>query len=107
MRFTSILLGILLLPATFVFGCEVDDIGDYIGYTIVSKHTVTGYINDEGEEESSYNGCSHGRVLIIDYDKQVTCSDYGYSYAYHPEMVLLSKGSTLKACIEDEVFSVY
>ena len=102
----TILLSLVSFPAIFVFGCEIDDIGDYTGYTIVSRHTVTGFINDDGEKESHYNGCSFGRVLIIDHNKQVTCLGYGYSYAYRPEMILLSSGSSLKACIEDDVFDV-
>ena len=99
-------MSLVSFPTILVFGCEIDDIGDYIGYTIVSRHTVTGFINDDGEKESAHNGCSYGRVLIIDNNKQVTCMDYGYSYAYHPEMILLSNGSSLKACIEDDIFNV-
>jgi len=104
-KLVLILLPILFFPS-LSSACRISNIGNYIGYTIVSSHRVTGHINDDGEEESSYLGCSYGRVLIIDNNKQVTCQDYGYSYAYRPEMVLLSKGSSLIACIKDDVFNI-
>ena len=105
MRRLSILLLTLFFPFALSIACELDA-EDFIGYTIVSSHTVTGHINNDGKEERHYIGCSYGRVLIIDNNKQVTCAGYGYAYAYNPKMVLLSKGSNLKACIDNGVFDI-
>jgi len=105
MRQLVILLLTLFFPFALIIACELDA-EDFIGYTIVSSHTVTGHINREGKEESYYVGCELGMVLIIDHNKQVTCAGYGYKYAYNPKMVLLSKGSNLKACIDDDVFDI-
>ena len=86
-------------------GCEVD-ISDYVGWQIIHSGTVTGYIDDNGVEQDSFEGCEWGRQLIIDYSLAVTCATYNYSYAYHPDIVVLSNGSSLAACIDDEMYDV-
>ena len=85
--------------------CEVD-ISDYVGWQIIHSGTVTGYIDDNGVEQDSFEGCEWGRQLIIDYSLAVTCATYNYSYAYHPDIVVLSNGSRLAACIDDEMYDV-
>ena len=86
-------------------GCEVD-ISDYVGWQIIHSGTVTGYIDDNGVEQDSFEGCEWGRQLIIDYSLAVTCATYNYSYAYHPDIVVLSNGSSLAACIDDEMYDI-
>ena len=86
-------------------GCEVD-ISDYVGWQIIYSGTVTGYIDEDGVEQDDFEGCEHGRVLIIDYSKTVTCAEYSYSYAYHPDIVILSNGSSMEACIDDDMYDV-
>ena len=86
-------------------GCEVD-ISDYVGWQIIHSGTVTGYIDDNGMEQDSFEGCEWGRQLIIDYSLAVTCATYSYSYAYNPDIVILSNGSSLAACIDDEMYDV-
>ncbi len=93
------------LPATAEAGCGVD-ISDYVGWKIIYSGTVTGYIDDNGKKEDDFEGCEYGRVLIVDYIKRVTCSEYNYSYAYHPDIVVMSNGSSLKACIDNEMYDV-
>jgi len=85
--------------------CEMD-VTDYVGYQIVYSGTVTGYINDEGLEEEDFEGCDFGRKLIIDYNQTVTCADYGYSYSYLPDIVILSNGSSNVACIDDDTYNL-
>lgn len=85
--------------------CEID-VSDYVGWQIAYSGTVTGYIDDSGNEETSFEGCDYGRVLIVDYTKSVTCSEYGYSYAYMPEIVVLSNGSSMVACIDDNIYDI-
>lgn len=77
-----------------------------MGWQIVYEGTVTGYVNENGEMEDSFEGCEHGRVLIVDYDKSITCAEYSYSYAYRPDIVILSNGSSMEACIDDEMYDV-
>ena len=86
-------------------GCEVD-ISDYVGWQIIHSGTVTGYIDDNGVEQDSFEGCEYGRQLIVDYSLVVTCATYSYSYAYNPEIVALSNGSSMAACIDDEMYDI-
>ena len=85
--------------------CEVD-VSDYVGWQIIYSGTVTGYINDRGQEEDSFEGCEYGRVLIVDYTKSVTCAEYSYSYSYMPDIVILANQYSTKACIDNEVYDV-
>jgi hypothetical protein len=87
------------------FSCRVD-ISNFVGYQIIHSGTVTGYIDDNGQEEDSFEGCDYGRILIVDYNLQVTCSGYGYSYAYRPDIVILSGPDGAKACINDQMYDV-
>ena len=85
--------------------CTVD-ISDYVGWKIIYSGTVTGYIDEQGKERSDFEGCEYDRVLIVDYHKKVTCREYSYSYAYRPDIVVLSNGYSIKACIDDEIYDV-
>ena len=85
--------------------CEID-ISGFVGWTIVYSGTVTGYIDENGRLNEDFEGCEYDRVLIIDDDKAVTCAEYNYSYAYRPDIVILSDGYSMKACINDEVYDV-
>ena len=86
-------------------GCEVD-ISDYVGWQIIYSGTVTGYIDEDGKKENDFKGCEYGRILIVDYTKKITCAEYNYTYAFHPDIVVLSNGLSLKACIDDEMYDV-
>lgn len=104
-RFLSGFACALTFSAQTVAACEVD-ISDYVGWQIIFEGTVTGHINDYGEMEDGFEGCEHGRVLVWDYDKSITCAEYSYSYAYHPDIVILSDGLSMEACIDDEMYEV-
>ncbi|MDX0345434.1 hypothetical protein GOC65_24055 [Sinorhizobium meliloti] len=93
------------LSVEVAVACELD-ISDYVGWTIIYSGTVTGYIDENGQVQDQFNGCTHNRVLIVDNDKAVTCNEYSYSYAYRPDIVILSNGPSLKACIDDEMYDV-
>ena len=93
------------VAAPAVAGCEVD-ISDYVGWTIIYSGTVTGYVDENGKKEDDFEGCEYGRILIVDYTKKVTCAEYNYAYAYHPDIVVMSNGSSLKACIDNEMYVV-
>ena len=101
------LLRSVAISAVLVAGqAEAVDLSSYVGYTIVHSGTVTGYIDDNGQEQSSFEGCDYGRILIIDYSYQVTCSSYGYSYAYHPDIVILKGSYGAVAIIDDDVYDI-
>ena len=86
-------------------GCEID-VADFVGWSIVYKGTITGYVDEEGKEKDEFQGCSYNRRLIVDYSKTITCTTYNYHYAYRPDVVILKNGSQIKACIDDEVYDV-
>ena len=76
------------------------------GYTIIHTGTVTGHISEDGEKKDSFEGCQFGRKLIVDYSFQVTCAGYSYSYAFNPDIVILTKGSSAKAIIDNEMYDI-
>jgi len=85
--------------------CEMD-VSKYVGWTIVHSGTVTGYIDEKGKEHDEFEGCDYGRRLLVDYRYQVTCTSYSYTYAYRPDIVILSNGSSKIACIDDDTFDI-
>ncbi len=86
--------------------CKID-VSKYVGWTIVYSGTVTGFIDDNGEKKDNFEGCKYGRVLIVDYDKAVTCDGYNYSYAYNPDIVVLSRKNMMKACIDNDLYDIH
>ena len=93
-------------------GCEVD-ISDYVGWQIIHSGTVTGYIDDNGVEQDSFEGCEWGRQLIIDYSLAVTCATYNYSSAhvlclclYRSSCRLWVQGNIERWCFKIGIISV-
>lgn len=95
----------LSFGANSAIACRID-VSRYVGWTIVYSGTVTGYITDDGVEEDSFEGCEYGRVLIIDYNKQLICQTYSYSYSYYPNIVVLDNGGSREACINNNMYNV-
>ena len=93
---------LLILP----FCAYALDLDRYVGYQIIYSGTVTGYIDEDGKEQDDFEGCEYDRVLIIDYSKAITCTEYSYSYSYHPEIVILSNGSLAVAIIDNDIYSI-
>ena len=111
-------LACILVTALFTSGVEADcDLPQRIGWTIFYSGTVDGYINEDGEKESDFEGCKRGRILIIDPLKSVQClsSSYGY-YGYdNPDITILRRKFTLeefgesygyRACIDDDWYHI-
>ncbi|WP_193188531.1 hypothetical protein [Nisaea sediminum] len=95
-----------LLPArSALAGCEMD-VADYEGWSIIYVGIVTGRVEEDGKREDDFEGCEYGRKLIVDDKYQVECLGYAYSYAYRPDIVILSNDSLAVACIDDEVYDV-
>lgn len=83
-----------------------DVLNGLVGYTVVLSATITGYIDSDGKREDSFNGCAHGRVIIFDNNKGLTCATYSYTYSYHPSAVVLSNGSSYKMVVGDEIYDM-
>lgn len=67
-----------------------DELEDLVGYTIVASKTIDYWYDDE-EKDDSFNGCTHGRVIVFTDGTKLTCAEYGYQYAYRPTAVLIAK----------------
>lgn len=51
----------------------------YVGWQILYVGNVTGYIDANGKLNNDFEGCEWDRVLVIDHNRTVTCTGYGYS----------------------------
>lgn len=90
---------ILLIAGICIFKPVVADISEnqleqLSGWTIVGSKQISGYVKDDGSEESSFEGCEHGRVLLFSDGSGVRCQSYGYQYAYMPTAIILAKSIT-------------
>jgi hypothetical protein len=63
----------------------------YVGYTIVATKTIVGYTDKNGDKKQQFDGCNFDRTIIFDDGTGLTCSSYGYQYAYRPTAVILMK----------------
>ncbi|KJV44346.1 hypothetical protein CAP42_09610 [Acinetobacter indicus] len=106
---------ILFLLASFNASADLaDELEDLVGYTIVDSKTIKGWYDDEESEEGAFKGCKHGRTVVFTDNTTLTCSEYGYQYAYRPTAIILAKeityqGQTLydfKIIVEDEVYDM-
>ena len=80
--------------------CNFDRV---IGYTLVAKKTVVGFIKDDSREDG-FSGCEYGKVLVFDDNTGVRCTAYSYSYAYRPDAYIFVNSSMIKICIKGEWF---
>lgn len=94
--------GLFSAPAS---ACELD-VSDFVGWTIIYSGTVTGYTDPDGSQEDDFEGCEFNRILEIDYNQAVRCTEYSYSYAYNPEIVVLTRGTDAIACIDDDEYQI-
>lgn len=98
------------LPAHADLAAELDDLVDY---TIIASKTIDRWYDDH-EQYDSFNGCSHGRVIVFTDNTTLTCAEYGYQYAYRPTAIILAKEISyqgksfydFKMVVEDEVYDM-
>jgi hypothetical protein len=83
----SVFLIISWLPARADLADELDDL---VGYTILASKTVDSWYEDD-EQDDSFEGCSHGRVIVFTDGTSLTYAEYGYQYAYRPTAIILGK----------------
>ncbi len=101
---------LVALPAHADLADELDDL---VGYTITASKTIDRWYDDD-EKDDSFNGCSHGRVIVFTDNTTLTCAEYGYQYAYRPTAIILAKEISyqgklfydFKMVVEDEIYDM-
>lgn len=76
--------------------CLAADLSRYIGYKIVAKKTIAGWVEQTGTQrksDTSFEGCNWGRRIVFDDNTYLTCQTYSYSYSYRPDAILLTNGT--------------
>src|SRR5262245_18909396 len=82
--------------------CSLDQ---FVGYTLVARKTVAGYIQD-GKRGDSFEGCEFGRIIVFDDNTGVACDTYSYSYSYRPTAYIWASKYSLKLCVGGSTYSV-
>ncbi len=103
----------LMLVASPAYADLADALEDLVGYTVIDSKTVERWYDDD-EKDDSFNGCSHGRVIVFTDGTALTCAEYGYQYAYRPTAVILAKEIScqgksfydFKMVVGDEVYDM-
>lgn len=102
-----LLLGLLAaLASTTVRADAADELSSYEGYTIVAVATIVGYRNTDGKRGDSFEGCEHGRVIIFEGNRGLTCATYSYTYSYRPRAVILSNGTSFVMLVGSSSYSM-
>jgi hypothetical protein len=82
------------------------DLGRYVGFTIAGKKTIAGFQDEDGKHDTSFEGCNYGRRILFDDETYLTCTSYGYSYAYRPEAILLVRAGTWVMLVGDNSYQM-
>jgi hypothetical protein len=69
-----------------------EDLSRYAGYTVQASKYVAGYVDADGKSGNDFQGCEYGRKIVFDDQTYLVCTQYGYSYSYHPQATLLANG---------------
>ena len=109
----KILFFIILFIAMPAYADLAYELEDLVGYTIIASKTIDHWYDDD-EKDDSFNGCSHGRVIVFTDGTKLTCAEYGYQYVYRPTAVILARKIILqgkpfydfKMIVEDEVYDM-
>jgi hypothetical protein len=83
-----------------------DKLEGLVGYNIAAVMTVTGWQDANGKKGDSFEGCEHGRVIIFDDSKVLTCATYSYSYSYRPKAVIFVRGSSFKMLVGSNLYDM-
>jgi hypothetical protein len=110
-RVSTLALGLLLSP--MARSDVTNELEDLIGYTIVESKTIESWYEDD-EKDDSFEGCSHDRVIVFTDNTTLTCTEYGYQYAYRPTAIILAKEISyqgkssydFKMVVEDEIYDM-
>lgn len=96
----------LIFVTNSVFADITDQLSDFVGYKIIANKTIAGYQDRNGKKGDDFEGCDYDRVIVFDDNKILTCTGYGYQYAYRPTAIILSNGSSFKMIVEDDVYDM-
>ena len=92
------------MPSTFAAACDLDDL---VGYKIVAKVVIAGYVDEAGKQHSGYFGCVAGRILVFTDHTGVRCKGEGRQEAVMPTAFLFARSQDdLKLCVGDELYDV-
>ncbi|SFI67483.1 hypothetical protein [Albimonas pacifica] len=105
-RILFALMGLVLSssPLAAQGGCTLN-VADYVGWQIIYSGALTGTVDLSGRSET-FQGCAPGRVLLIDADHSVVCTQTRLGAGYRPDVVVLSDGRNLVACIAGRTYAV-
>jgi hypothetical protein len=67
-----------------------------VGWTIIASKTIEGHITEEGKRSDDFEGCDFGTQIVFTDGKAVTCTGYGYQYAYRPTAIIFAKSLEYK-----------
>lgn len=100
-RLTALLLAIAVPTA---HALEASDLSDMEGWTITAVTNV----------RDDFEGCDFDKGIQFDNGWTLTCTEYSYSYSYHPDAVVFAKvfpfkGQNywmIKVLIDDEFYEM-
>jgi hypothetical protein len=89
------LLSVLVLWSSNAFSSELEDLARD-GYAVVETTQVDG----------DFEGCDFNKRIPLTNGLIFVCSEYNYSYAYMPEVLILKqvKSGDIKVLIDDEEY---
>ncbi len=62
----ALLLSAIVTVTLYGSQANAIDMDDFVGYTVIHSGKITGYIDEDGKRDDSFEGCEYGRKLIID-----------------------------------------
>lgn len=82
-----------ILAVSMAIGLQADctrTLEKNVGWTIIDSKTIKGF-RDKSKKSDSFEGCDYDRVIYFTDGTTVTCTSYGYQYAYMPTAIILGK----------------
>src|SRR5689334_1095867 len=86
---------VVLMTPAFCMADLANALARFTGYTIVAVKTIAGYVDKNGKKSDDFEGCDYDRRIVFDDSTSLTCSSYGYQYAYRPHAVILMKSTQM------------
>lgn len=102
LTFIFAFLGLTSTPVQADIGNELSQ---YVGYTIVAVKTIARSVDKNGDK-THFEGCEFDRDIVFDDGTYVTCTNYGYQYAYRPKAIILSNGASMVMIVRDRVYRI-
>jgi hypothetical protein len=100
------MLSLTVVLLAFAVSAQAVSFAQYVGYTIAGAKYIKGYVTKDGEFKTQFDGCDFGRQIVFDDGTYLTCTQYGYHYAYHPEAVLLVRHGEWVMIVDDKAYDM-